>query len=123
MIHETLTPTIIAEASHLQGDFIFKTIGIVRGTIEGNLVNESNELLRIAKEAWVRGTITSVGPVIIEGKVEGKIQSEQRIELSSQANVIGLLDAPKLIIHPGANMDGDFVMTQKAINPLVRLAA
>ncbi len=123
MIRETLTPTIIAEASHLHGDFIFKTAGIVRGIVEGHLHNESHETLRISREAWVRGTITSLGPVVIEGKVEGDINSQQRIELSPHANVNGLLNAPNLIIHPGASVDGDFKMTQSSILPQLSLAA
>lgn len=123
MIHETLTPTIIAEASHLQGDFIFKTTAIVRGIVEGNLHNESKEVLRIAREAWVQGTIVSLGPVVIEGKVDGNITSERSIELTSHANVTGLLNAPGLVIHPGASLEGECKMTHVHRAPLLRLAA
>lgn len=77
---------------HIDGYFT----GNIRST-QGTLVLEQNGEINNDIE---------VGVAVIHGTVVGNIRARQRIELSSEARVIGDLYAPALTVEPGAIFEG-----------------
>jgi cytoskeletal protein CcmA (bactofilin family) len=48
----------------------------------------------------------SSGVVLISGEVEGDIVARERIVLHKTARVAGNLEAPRLVVEDGAQLDG-----------------
>lgn len=115
MLVESHTPTLIAEGTRVQGAVVMVSAAGVYGTVEGEVVQQSLEVLQIGRTGWVNGAISSQGPVVIEGKVDGDITSTTRITLSSTASVKGKLNAPSIQIRAGAIFEGELVMRKAEI--------
>ena len=110
MIIEIATPTLIAEGTRLQGTLTFISATKVFGIIEGEVEQQSLEPLQVGKTGWVNGSITSQGPVLVEGRVDGNIHSTTRIKLLPTAVVRGSLMAPSIEIRAGAAFEGEVEM-------------
>ncbi len=125
MLSEVSTPTLIAEATRLQGDITFLSGASIFGLIEGNIIQQSSEEISIGKSGWIFGSINSQGPVYIEGKVEGNVVSSHKIKLFSSAMVMGKLTAPTIELLAGAIFQGEFEMrvTDKTDSELPQRAA
>ena len=77
--------------------------GHVKGTI--NLTGE----LRIGTQARVEAKVHARN-VTIEGRVNGDISADERVELVASASVDGNLKAPKIIVAEGARFRGNVDM-------------
>ncbi|HUJ15264.1 MAG TPA: polymer-forming cytoskeletal protein [Vicinamibacterales bacterium] len=77
--------------------------GHVKGTI--NLTGE----LRIGVQARVEAKVHARN-VTIEGKVNGDISADERVELVASASVDGNIKAPKIIVAEGARFRGNVDM-------------
>lgn len=110
MLSEAATPTLISEGTKVQGAVVTVAAAGVYGIVEGELIQQSLELLQVGKTGWINGSINSEGPVLIEGKVDGDITSTTKISLTSTASVRGKLRAPSIEIRAGAIFEGDLVM-------------
>jgi len=110
MIHEILPPTLIAEGSRMNGSLTFTSHTHVFGTIEGDVTQQTLEALHVGRSGWVHGAISSQGPVLVEGRVDGNITSTTQIQLLPTAIVHGKLHAPSVIIRPGAIFEGELEM-------------
>ncbi len=51
--------------------------------------------------------------VVVAGKVEGQIRAQERAELLPSASVTGSVQAPKVIIAEGAQLQGSVAMSAK----------
>lgn len=126
MLVETSAPTLVAEGTRLQGSMTFFSGAGVYGIVEGDLIQQSLEWLQVGKSGWVYGSISSQGPVLIEGRVDGDVKSHTKVCLSATASVSGRLIAPKVEIRPGAIFEGELVMeseSQSAHKPDTKRAA
>lgn len=123
MIEEISAPSVIAEGTKLQGEVTFESAVNMCGTMEGDLIQQSGEVLQIGRNGFVHGNIKSQGPVVIEGRVEGDIVSLAVIVLLRTAVVRGHLNAPKIEMRPGALLDGELrVETEKKTRRIKRAA-
>ena len=109
-VHELASPTFVAEGTHIHGSLTFAAASQVLGTVEGDLCQQGLETLEVGRAGWVKGNITSLGPIIIDGKVEGHITSQTAIQVRSQAKIKGTLVAPRIEILPGARVYAEVVM-------------
>jgi len=80
---------------------------VVEGTIRGN-INLSGEL-RIGTKARVEATVHARS-IFIEGRVEGDISADERVELIAGSNVDGNIKAPKIVVADGAKFRGNVDM-------------
>jgi cytoskeletal protein CcmA (bactofilin family) len=110
MITEVAIPSLIAEGTQIQGDIVFLSVAEIFGIIEGQIIQQSLDTLRVGRTGWVKGSLSSQGPVIIEGRVDGNIISQTRVRLSATAIVTGQISAPAIEICAGALLDGDLKM-------------
>lgn len=122
MLTEIPSFTVIAEGSRSQGPISFCSQCIILGIIEGDIYQQSQESLAIGKTGWVRGNISSQGPILVSGRVEGNLFCLDKITVSQTAHITGVVICPKLEIKPGAIIDSDILMhwapPQKSINPI-----
>lgn len=80
---------------------------IVEGTVRGN-VNLTGEL-RIGTKARIEATVHARS-MIIEGRVEGDISADERVELVAGSSVDGNIKAPKIVVAEGARFRGNVDM-------------
>lgn len=107
---EIQAPTLITEGSRIQGDLSFLSTTEIHGLVEGNVQQQSLDKVTVGTTGWVRGSVTSKGPIHIDGRVDGDIVSSVKIRLSATACVHGTLTAPQIEVRPGALFEGDFHM-------------
>lgn len=81
----------------------------INGKFEGNLNTKGN--LIIGKDAEVNAEIIGEN-IIVAGKVKGKIKATKILSLSSTAEVLADLEAPKVTIEEGAFFNGKCKMPQ-----------
>ena len=112
MVTEIPSPTIIAEGTRAEGSISFYSSAHIFGAVDGELHQESLEPIQIGRTGWVHGTISSRGPVIIEGRIDGDVHSSTKIRLLPSASVTGNLDAPSIEILAGALFDGELSMKE-----------
>ena len=110
MLTEISPPTLVAEGTRIRGDFVFVSATQVYGIVEGNIDQQSLEQVQIGRTGWIHGSITSRGPVVVEGKVEGDIHSTTRVRLLPTAIVSGAIKAPHVDIRAGAMFEGQVEM-------------
>jgi cytoskeletal protein CcmA (bactofilin family) len=80
---------------------------IVEGTIRGN-VKLSNDL-RVGTKGRVEATVHARN-LIIEGRVEGDVSADERVELVAGSSVDGNIKAPKIVVAEGAKFRGNVDM-------------
>lgn len=80
---------------------------IAEGTIKGN-VNLTNDL-RIGTKGRVAATVHARS-IVIEGKVEGDVSADDRVELVAGSSVQGNIKAPKIVVAEGARFRGNVDM-------------
>jgi cytoskeletal protein CcmA (bactofilin family) len=99
--------SVIAHDATWKGDLQTSGTFHVHGRLEGSI--SAKQDIFIAEEAEVDATIAGVN-VIIAGLVRGSIRCEGRFEVLPQGRVTGDVQAPTLVIHEGAIINGQFRM-------------
>jgi cytoskeletal protein CcmA (bactofilin family) len=97
-----LGPNVIVEGTVTGSDAVR-----VEGTVKGRIQLQSD--LRIGTQARVEATVHARN-VIIEGKLNGDVSADDRVELVASATVDGNIKAPKIIVAEGARFRGNVDM-------------
>jgi cytoskeletal protein CcmA (bactofilin family) len=90
--------------SELEGHLCFSGVVRINGKFKGTL--ESHDGVIVGAPAHIEGKLR-VGSANIGGHVKGDIHARERIELQSTAIVEGLLSAPAILVHEGAQILGE----------------
>ncbi|HEX6098940.1 MAG TPA: polymer-forming cytoskeletal protein [Thermoanaerobaculia bacterium] len=80
---------------------------VVEGTIRGNVKLSAD--LRIGTKGRIEATVHARS-IIIEGRVEGDISADERVELVAGSSVDGNIKAPKIVVAEGAKFRGNVDM-------------
>lgn len=80
---------------------------VLEGTVRGR-INLTGDL-RLGTKARVEATVHA-RTVTIEGKVNGDISADERVELVASAAVDGNIKAPKIVVAEGAKFRGNVDM-------------
>ena len=80
---------------------------LIEGTVRGKINLTSD--LRIGTKARVEATVHAKN-VTIEGKINGDVSADDRVELIASATVDGNITAPKIIVAEGAKFRGSVDM-------------
>lgn len=111
MSHSELKETVISPDAEFKGSLKFKDSLRIDGTFEGEI--DSQGTLFVGKTGNVKAEV-HVGNVIVEGKIEGNVTCEDKIELRATAKMFGDIQAARLTIAEGVNIVGKCsVSTQK----------
>jgi cytoskeletal protein CcmA (bactofilin family) len=95
--------TMFGEGSIFEGTIVVPHSIRIDGTFKGKI--ETSEMLTIGNGGLVEADIRARS-AIVGGKVSGNIFVEERVELESQASLIGDLRARDLVINEGALFHG-----------------
>ena len=80
---------------------------LIEGTVRGKINLTSD--LRIGTKARVEATVHAKN-VTVEGKLNGDVSADDRVELIASATVDGNIKAPKIVVTEGAKFRGSVDM-------------
>lgn len=116
--------TLIGEGTVITGELRFKEGLRIDGEVQGDVLaaEEGHSILVISEKARVVGRVRAAH-VIINGRVEGPVQSDELLELQPKACIVGDVRYQSLEMHQGATINGELQplkADEKA--PLIKLA-
>jgi cytoskeletal protein CcmA (bactofilin family) len=99
--------TLIGEGTRIEGRIAFADALRIDGEIVGDVVaaDDSPTLLVISEKARVTGKVKA-RHVIINGTVEGPVESDELLELQPKARIFGDVSYQSLEMHQGAAIEG-----------------
>ncbi|MES2568773.1 MAG: polymer-forming cytoskeletal protein [Verrucomicrobiota bacterium] len=86
------------------------------GIINGEII--SSGLFIVAQSGTINGNIDA-GTVVIFGTVNGNVTATEKCQLHSDAQLIGDLKAPLLVIAEGATFIGNSEVVPSGVSPIV----
>jgi cytoskeletal protein CcmA (bactofilin family) len=95
------------KGSRVSGQLSFQGAARIDGSVEGEI--QCRGKLTIGEGAEVRAKI-SCQAVVIQGRVEGNVAAQEKVELIAPARLYGNIDTPRLVITEGVVFDGDCSM-------------
>jgi len=100
--------TLIGEGSVLQGEIRFTDGLRIDGEVQGDVIagDGTASLVVISEKAKVTGRVRAAH-VIVNGEVQGPIESNELLELQPKARVVGDIRYEALEMHQGAQVDGE----------------
>jgi cytoskeletal protein CcmA (bactofilin family) len=116
--------TLIGEGTVITGELRFTEGLRIDGEVHGDVVAapEGHSILVISEKARVIGKIRAAH-VIINGVVQGPIQSDELLELQPKAQIVGDVRYEVLEMHQGASIDGELRPLRAEEKPALKLAA
>jgi cytoskeletal protein CcmA (bactofilin family) len=116
--------TLIGEGTVIQGELRFTEGLRIDGEVHGDVVatGEGHSILVISEKARVLGKVRAAH-VIINGTVQGPIQSDELLELQPKACISGDVRYEVLEMHQGATIDGELRPLKADEKPALKLAA
>ncbi|HWP18452.1 MAG TPA: polymer-forming cytoskeletal protein [Burkholderiaceae bacterium] len=99
--------TLIGEGTRIEGRLRFSEGLRIDGEVVGDVVaeGEGRSILVISEKARVTGKVKA-GHVIINGTVEGPVESDDLLELQPRARIYGDVHYESLEMHQGAAIEG-----------------
>ena len=100
--------TLIGEGTRIEGQLMFTDGLRIDGEVIGDVISqeEAHSILVISEKARVVGKVKAAH-VIINGTVEGPVQSDELLELQPKARITGQVRYHALEMHQGATIDGE----------------
>lgn len=83
----------------IKGTIKFDKVMNIDGKFEGELIADQGELI-VGKTGTVKANV-KVKNATIEGRLDGNIEAEEKVELKQNAQLIGDLQAKTLVIEEG----------------------
>lgn len=116
--------SLIGEGTVVRGEICFTDGLRIDGEVVGDVLAAGTgpSLLVVSENAKVQGRVKA-GHVIINGKVNGPVESADLLELQPAARVIGDVRYQLLEMHPGAVIEGELRTSNHAVKPALKLAA
>ena len=108
--------TLLGRDTAIEGTLTFKETIRVDGRVNGKLISPEGTV--IVGENAVLDADLEVGVAIIRGKINGRVQASQRIEIHSPARINGDISAPKVAIDSGVVFNGNCRMHSPPPKPV-----
>lgn len=106
--------TLLGRDVQIEGTLSFKETIRVDGLIKGKLLSSQGTVI-IGENAVIEADV-QVGVAIIRGKVHGRVEAGQRIEIFAPAQVTGDISAPTVTIDSGVVFNGNCQMQAQVKN-------
>lgn len=106
--------TVIGNGTAVKGDLQFSGGLHVDGSVHGSVIAEQDDrsTLILSEQGLIEGDVR-VPNIILNGKVVGDVYASQRVELASNARVVGTLYYKALEMAMGAEVNGQLVFTEE----------
>jgi cytoskeletal protein CcmA (bactofilin family) len=98
--------TLIGNTTTLQGDLHFTGVLKIDGTIQGNLIAESNDSVLILDDDGVIEGEVRVPNMIVNGAINGNVFASEKIDLYPNAKITGDVHYNLLEMEVGAEVNG-----------------
>ncbi len=100
--------TLVGEGTRVEGRLVFADGLRIDGEVIGDVVAEGDarSILVISEKARVVGKVKG-GHVIVNGAVEGPVESSELLELQPKARISGDVRYQSLEMHQGATIHGE----------------
>ncbi|MFZ1986420.1 MAG: polymer-forming cytoskeletal protein [Desulfatitalea sp.] len=108
--------TLLGRDTVIEGTLTFKETIRVDGHISGKLISTDGTV--IVGENAVLDADIQVGVAVIRGKINGRVEASQRIEIYAPAQVNGDISAPTVAIDSGVFFNGNCKMQIQVPKPL-----
>ncbi|MBP6218447.1 MAG: polymer-forming cytoskeletal protein [Oligoflexales bacterium] len=95
--------TILTPSCHFSGKLYCRGTSRIGGRIEGEVVSEG--VLIIEPEAFISANIFA-DEVIVQGRVQGRLEAKERVELADGGVFEGDIITPALSVMEGAKFNG-----------------
>jgi len=86
----------------IKGDVSGSEDLVIAGRVEGS-ISLNGRVLTLAAGSHVVGEIEA-GTIVVSGKVDGKVDAKERLDIKSTAVVQGTLSAAKLLVADGSQI-------------------
>jgi len=112
---DTAITTLVGSDTRVHGDLEFKGGCLVDGFVKGNVksVDDENATLSISERGCVEGAVM-VPNVLLNGTVKGDVKATQRVELGSNARVVGNVQYSLIEMAIGAEVNGKLIHESEA---------
>ena len=116
--------TLIGPQMTIRGDLQFSGGLYVEGRIVGTVVAEAGKpaMLTLAENGSIEGEIR-VPVVVINGRLDGDVHAEERVELASKARVLGNVHYKVVEMAAGAMLTGRLIHADAALGEARQEAA
>jgi len=106
--------TVIASNTRFTGKIKGEDTLRISGYFKGEI--DCKRMVWVDKTGRIEGTVTA-RRVIIEGEINGNIESADHVELRSNGRMIGDINAVKISVAKGCLFDGQAKIRQKEKSP------
>ena len=106
--------TVIASNTRFTGKIKGEDTLRISGYFKGEI--DCKRMVWVDKTGKIEGTVTA-RRVIIEGEINGNIESADHVELRSNGRMIGDINAVKISVAKGCLFDGQAKIRQKEKSP------
>jgi cytoskeletal protein CcmA (bactofilin family) len=119
--------TLVADGVEIDGDLLFAGGMRIDGRVKGDVTGKKPEgagpsLLVLSAQGRIEGTIRC-GDAVINGTVIGDLDVEHRLELQSDARIVGTIRYRQLQMDVGASVEGHLLKVEAAAGNVVALGA
>ena len=81
---------------------------VIEGFVDGNIMSEAHEIT-VAVSGTLKADVKAK-IVIVDGNVTGDVIGSERVIVSKSGNVVGNIDAPRVVLEDGAKFKGSIQM-------------
>lgn len=112
---EAAISTLVGSDTRVHGDLEFSGGCLVDGYVKGNVksIEDENATLSISERGCVEGAVM-VPHVLLNGTVKGDVKASQRVELGSNARVVGNVQYSLIEMAIGAEVNGKLIHESEA---------
>lgn len=107
--------TLVGVDTRVHGDLEFSGGCLVDGYVKGNVksVKDENATLNVSERGCIEGAVM-VPNVLLNGTVKGDVKASQRVELGSNARVVGNVQYSLIEMAIGAEVNGKLIHESEA---------
>jgi cytoskeletal protein CcmA (bactofilin family) len=104
--------TLLGRDTQIEGTLTFQDTIRIDGAVKGKLISSKGTVI-VGEKAVIDADVR-VGVAIIRGKITGKVEAGQRIEIYAPAQVNGDISAPTITIDSGVIFNGQCQMQPRS---------
>jgi cytoskeletal protein CcmA (bactofilin family) len=102
--------TLVGKDTRVHGDLEFTGGCLIDGYVKGNVkaISDENAMLSISERGQVEGAVI-VPNVLLNGTVKGDVKASRRVELGTNARVVGNVQYSLIEMAMGAEINGKLI--------------
>jgi cytoskeletal protein CcmA (bactofilin family) len=104
--------TLLGRDTQIEGTLTFQETIRIDGAVKGKLISSKGTVI-VGEKAVINADVR-VGVAIIRGKITGRVEAAQRLEIYAPAQVNGDIIAPTITIDSGVIFNGQCQMQKRS---------